>query len=296
MRQTAERLMAVAAIPLVGLVGALWAGGAPAQSLASPANAVPAMSSRGTSAARRAESVPVGIQGTAMRLSAAEIVARMLEKNQERLVALERYESERTYRVEYTGTGGEHHAEIQVHAEYMGPNQKRLTVESESGSKFICDKVLRRLVESEREAAAQSNRMQTTLSPKNYDTELLAEETVAVPGGSIRAWVLRVTPKVNNKFTYRGKVWISEDDYAMVKIQGEPAKNPSLWINRTSFESVYLRRGDVWLPAKNVSSSHVRIGGEATLTITYGTYPVIVERALKPTGDSSASRAVVLGQ
>jgi hypothetical protein len=103
-----------------------------------------------------------------------------------------------------------------------------------------------------------------------------------VQGGPVRAWVLRVTPKVNNKFTYRGKVWVSEDDYATVKIQGEPAKNPSWWINHASFESVYLRRGNVWLPATNVSSSHVRIGGEATLTIAYGTYPVVVERALKP--------------
>jgi hypothetical protein len=222
----------------------------------------------------------------------------MLEKNQERLFALEHYETERMYRVEYTGTGGEHHAEIRVRAEYTEPDQKRLTVESESGSKFICDKVLRRLVEGEQEATSQSNRMQTTLGPENYDTELVGEEMVALPGGQIRAWVLRVKPKVNNKFTYRGTVWVSEDDYAMVRIQGEPAKNPSWWINRTSFESVYVRRGDVWLPAKNVSSSHVRIGGEATLTIAYGTYPVVVERALERTGGSTdnASKTVTPGQ
>jgi hypothetical protein len=76
---------------------------------------------------------------------------------------------------------------------------------------LICDKVLRRLVESEQEATAQSNRMQTTLGPGNYDAELVGEEMVALPGGPVRTWVLRVTPKVNNKFTYRGKVWVSAD-------------------------------------------------------------------------------------
>jgi hypothetical protein len=249
MRQLTTKRM-VAGVLVVA--GASWAAGVPAQSL------------------------------TDSRPTAAEIVARMLEKNQERLAALEAYESERTYRVEFTGTGGEHNAEITVHAEYSGPDRKRLTVVSESGSKFLCEKVLRKLVESEQEAAAQSNRMQTSLSPENYEAELAGEETVATPGGTVRAWVLRVTPKVDNKFTYRGKVWVSEDDYAVVRIQGEPAKSPSWWIDRASFESVYMRRGDVWLPARNVSSSHVRIGGEATLTIEYGSYPVVTERPLKP--------------
>jgi hypothetical protein len=177
MRRIAERLMAAAAISLVGVFCPV---GAPAQSLASPGNALP-ISSDGASLARRAESGPVGIQFAATRLSAGEIVARMLEKNEERLAALAHYESERTYQVQYTGTGGEHHAEIQVRAEYMGPNQKRLTVESESGSKLICDKVLRRLIESEQEATAQSNRMQTTLGPENYDAELVGEEMLPCP-------------------------------------------------------------------------------------------------------------------
>jgi hypothetical protein len=226
-----------------------------------------------------------------VRPAVAEIVARMLEKNKERTAALEHYESERTYKVEYNGTGGEHHAELQVRMVYTGPDQKQFTVESESGSKFMCDKVLRKLVEGEQEASARSNRMQTTLGPENYDAALVGEETVATEGGPVRAWVLQVTPKVDNKFTYHGKVWVSEDDYAVVKIQGEPAKSPSWWINHAAFESDYVRRGDVWLPAKNVSSSHVRLGGEATLTIEYGTYPVVAAQALKPSTEQAVTAA-----
>jgi hypothetical protein len=222
-------------------------------------------------------------------VSATEIVTRMLEMNEERLAALEHYESERTYRLEYTGTGGAHVAELRVRAEYLGPSQRSLTVISESGSKFLCDKVLRKLVESEQEAAAQSNRMQTTLGPQNYDAELLGEELVSTPAGPLRAWVLRVTPKVDNKFTYRGRVWVSQDDYAVVRIEGEPGRNPSWWIDRASFESSYARHGDVWLPARNVSSSSVRIGGQATLTIDYGTYPVVSARALRPVAEMVAS-------
>ena len=171
-----------------------------------------------------------------------------------------------------------------MHAEYTGPEHKQLTIMSESGSKYICEKVLRKLVEGEQEAADGANRVRTSLGPENYDAELVGEEVVDWPGvePGTRAWILKVTPKVDNKFTYKGRVWVSEDDYAVIRVLGEPAKSPSWWINRATLDSRYVRRGDVWLPGKNVSTSHVRIGGEATLTIDYGAYPEVVTRGMQP--------------
>src|ERR1700733_13184772 len=121
--------------------------------------------------------------------TADEIAARMVVKNAERRAALEHYASERTYRVEYKGTGGEHFGVIVVHAEYSAPDQKRFTVVSETGSKFICEKVLRRLVESEREAGQKTNRLQMALSTDNYEVVLAGE--VQMDGA--KAWVLKVS-------------------------------------------------------------------------------------------------------
>ena len=208
--------------------------------------------------------------------TADEIVAQVQAKNAERLAALEHYVSERTYRVEYRGTGGNHDGEIVVHAEYSAPDQRRLTVVSESGSKLICEKVLRRLVESEQEAAQTANRMQMALSMENYNVVLAGEERL----DGVKVWVLKVSPKVDNKFTYRGTVWVNAEDYGVMRVAGEPAKNPSWWINRASFDSRYVRRGEFWLPGRNVSTSHVRIGGEATLTIDYGSYGTLAGRAV----------------
>ena len=217
--------------------------------------------------------------------TANEIVARMMVRNAERQAALEHYVSERTYRVEYKGTGGEHFGEMVVHAEYSAPDQKRFTVVSESGSKLICEKVLRRLVASEQEATQTANQMETMLSAENYNVELVGEEQI----DGMRAWVLKVSPKVDNKFTYRGRVWVSEDDYAVMRVHGEPAKNPSWWINRASFDSWYVKRGEFWLPGKNVSTSHVRIGGESRLTIDYGAYQTLVRRAVRSGAEASAT-------
>jgi hypothetical protein len=149
-------------------------------------------------------------------------------------------------------------------------DQKHMTIVSETGSKMICERVLRKLVESEEEASQRANRMQMMLSPANYNVELVGEESM----DGVRAWVLDVSPKVESKFTYRGRVWVSVDDYAMVRVLAEPAKSPSWWINHASFDWRYARNGRFWLPERSVAMSHVRIGGEATLTIDYGAYQV----------------------
>ncbi len=226
------------------------------------------------------------VWGQAAMPTAEEIAIRMLAKNAERTAALDRYDSERTYRVDYKGVGGEHQAEMKVRLEYKAPSQKHFVVESESGSKFICDKVLKKLMDSEQEASERAARMQTVLSPETYHMRLVGEEVV----DGIAAWVLEVSPKVADKFTYKGRVWVSKDDYGVVKVVGEPAKSPSWFISKAGFEYRYEREaGRFWLPEKNVSTSHVRIGGEAQLTIEYGAYHIVAAGADAPLV-ASASR------
>lgn len=210
--------------------------------------------------------------------TADQIVSQLMEKNSERQKDLESYTSERTYRVEYHGTGGEHHGELVVHAEYGEQGEKHLTVISQSGSKLICERVLRKMVETEQEASEKSNRVQMMLSPQNYQFELLGQESL----DGTETWVLHVVPKVDNKLTYRGRIWVSEDDFAVVRVQGEPAKNPSWWINRASFDWRYGKHGKFWLPERSVGLSHVRIGGEAKLTIEYSAYHIVSTRDAQP--------------
>ncbi len=68
---------------------------------------------------------------------------------------------------------------------------------------------------------------------------------------------------------------MSADDYAVIRVQGEPAKSPSWWISKANFDWRYERHGEFWLPEKSVAVSHVRIGGDAKLTIEYGGYHVV---------------------
>ncbi len=49
------------------------------------------------------------------------------------------------------------------------------------------------------------------------------------------AYVISITPKTSNKYLSRGKIWVDADEYAIVRIEGEPAKNPSFWFKSVRF-------------------------------------------------------------
>jgi hypothetical protein len=203
--------------------------------------------------------------------TADEIVSRMLVKNGERQAALEHYRTDRTYQLDYDGTGGKHHAEMIVRTEYQAPGRKYFTVLSESGSKVLCKEVLRRLVEKEEETSEKTDWQRAMFSTDTYTVQLAGREQLE----GVNTWILKVEPKVYSKVAYRGKVWVSMDDFATVRMMGEPAKSPSWMLDSASFDSWYRRLGDVWVPAKNISTTHVRIGGEAKVTIDYGKYDVL---------------------
>ena len=80
-------------------------------------------------------------------------------------------------------------------------------------------------------------------------------------------------------------------DFAVVKIDAEPAKNPSVWISRTEINFTNAKTGDFWLPEQNRSETKVRIGGTAVLTIVYGPYQVDPEAIASAAGAASLGRA-----
>ena len=210
------------------------------------------------------------MQAWAAGLTAAEIVDRMAAHNSQRQAALAEWSSERTYRLEYQGVGGSREATMTVRAEYRAPGEKRLTVVSEGGSKALCERVLRRLVASEEEAQGQPERTRSAVTNANYTAVLEGEEVV----DGVRAWRLALEPKMASRFAVRGRAWVSEDDYGLVRMEGEPAKGVSWLVSRASVDARFARSGEFWLPERNVSVSQVRAGGEARLTIDYGTYAI----------------------
>jgi outer membrane lipoprotein-sorting protein len=203
-------------------------------------------------------------------LPVEQVVKKLQEKNAERAAALAHYEATRIYRMKYHGFPSDRDAEMVVKVAYHAPNSKQFSVVSQSGSKFIIDHIFKKLLEGEQEAADEENRRHTALSTDNYTFTSAGYE--ASPEGG--RYVLNLYPKTKNKFLYRGKIWVDATDFAVVRIKGEPAKNPSFWIKKTEIEHSYVKVNDFWLPAENRTESVIRIGGVADLSIQYKDYKV----------------------
>ena len=203
-------------------------------------------------------------------LTTSEIVAHLEQRNQERLQALREFQGTRSYRIEYKGPWGNHEAEMTVFVRYKSPNDKQFMILSESGSKILCDRVLKGIVNAEKEAATTENQEKTELSERNYSFSFAGTENTT----DGEQYVISVTPKTDYKYLYRGKIWIDANDFAATQIQAEPAKNPSFWIKRSEINHRYEKVDEFWLPAEDHAQSWIRMGGQAVLSIDYAHYEI----------------------
>lgn len=201
-------------------------------------------------------------------LAADIVVDKLMATSARRSAQLRGFRATRTYDLQYRGFLGTREAGMRVIVTYAAPDKLDFSIVSQNGSKLLLNRVLLKLLDSEREAFR--NQSQIELSPANYNFGSLGlEQTDSDP-----CYVLSVQPRKENKFLYRGKVWIDANDFALSRMEGQPAKSPSFWIRDTQIDSNWKKVGDFWLIQHNRSVSHIRMGGTATLTIDYSDYQI----------------------
>jgi hypothetical protein len=214
--------------------------------------------------------------GPHIRLSAEEIVTNLVRRNLERAQALGAYQGTRIYRLEYHGFPSSRSAEMTVDVKYRSPGTKEFSIRVQKGSQLLIDRVFQRLLQSEKEALTENNQNRVALNNDNYRFTLVGYESA--PAGS--SYILSVEPLTNNKLLYRGRIWVDAEDFAVVRIEAAPAKNPSFWTKETRIEQVYAKVGDFWLPVSNRSTSAIRLGGHAYFTIDYQNYQITAATAV----------------
>jgi outer membrane lipoprotein-sorting protein len=202
-------------------------------------------------------------------LTADEVIARVVEMNNTRSKALDGYSSLRTYHLECHCLSHKK-AEMVVRIQYQAPDKKDFAIVAESGSGAVRDRVFKKLLEAEQESMQQENQDRSAITPENYTFQLSDYEKS--DGNEI--YVLDAEPRSKNKFLFRGRIWVDAKDFAITRVEGEPAVNPSWWTERTDFKRRYQKIGEFWLPESNQSETKVRAFGTAILTIEYGDYQI----------------------
>lgn len=220
-------------------------------------------------------------------LTADEVINHVVMMNGVRAKTLEGFSSLRSYHLECHCLSHKK-ADMVVRAEYVAPDKKVFTIVSESGSGTVRNKVFKKLLEAEEESMSAENQQRTAMTPENYTFQLVDYQKT--DAGEF--YVLDAEPRSKNKFLFRGRIWVDAKDFAITKVEGQPAVNPSWWTLRTDFKRSYQKIGDFWLPESNQSETKVRVFGTAVLTIEYGGY------AIRPAGvaASSPQAAVPNGQ
>ena len=203
---------------------------------------------------------------TSPGLTAPEIVTRMEQADNSRLAALAGYSGVRHYRFENKKSGKS--ADMTVRMSCGSDGVKTFDVVSESGSGFVRNHIIRRMIEAEAESSQKGERKDSRIIPENYQFRLIGTE---VSDGRLN-YVLEIDPKMPSKFSIRGRIWVDAEDFAIARVEGQPAKNPSFWIRSANVEQRYGRTGQFWLPALNHSVAQARIFGATEVVIEYSDY------------------------
>jgi hypothetical protein len=196
--------------------------------------------------------------------SAEEVVAKMMQFDAQRQSEQTGYTAVR----HYAAVNKKRHAEMLVRVSCDSSGAKQFTIVSEEGSGSIRKHVFHNLLREETEASRRGTRTSTRLIPDNYQFQMVGQEILETGP----AYVLSVVPKTQNKYLIEGKVWVDANDYSIVQIEGQPAKNPSFWVRSVHFVHTYQKVGQFWFASSTHTTSDIRIFGESELTIDNSDY------------------------
>ena len=213
-----------------------------------------------------AGSSAVAAEDSAPAPTAEDIVARMTARDLQRQSSIDGYAGMRRYVFENQKM--KKHAEMLVKVKGDQDGTKHFEVVSEDGWKAAHKHVLHKMLESESETSRPGIRASAKLTHENYDFQLVGTEELT---GRV-AYVLEVRPKRNEKNLFRGRIWVDVEDYALARVEGNPAKKPSFWTKSIHFVQVYEKRGPIWFPLSTQSVTEAHLFGTTDVNIEYFDY------------------------
>ena len=205
--------------------------------------------------------------------TADEVVATMFARDGAREAASGGYTGEREYVLENHKFQNRAQMEVRVTCERNGT--KHFEVMSEDGWKSANKRVLRQMLVTESDSSRPDTRPQNRIISDNYTFRMI--ETSVLDGRT--AYVIEATPSREDKSLFRGRIWVDAEDFAVARVEGQPAKNPSVWIRSVKVVQQYGRKGQFWLPVKNESLAQARIFGATEVVIEYSDYVTSTRQA-----------------
>ena len=163
---------------------------------------------------------------------------------------------------------------LEATTEYSADGAFRYQITGEGGSSQIRSRVLRAVLDGERNVITLGEAARSALAPDNYTFQSNGLNTEGF------ATVL-LSPRRKERVLVSGMMALNTTDGGLVRLQGRLAKSPSFWIKNVDIVRTYERIHGAVVPVSLQSKAQVRFLGEATLRMTYA-YSEIDGRAFEP--------------
>lgn len=216
----------------------------------------------------------------ATSLTANEVMARVIERDGQRESVGGGYSGKREY-VLYNHRMNKR-AQMVASVVCDANGAKQFQVVSEDGWKAANKHVLRKMLDSESETSQPDIRPKTRLVPANYEFHLVGSESLQ---GRL-AYVVEAVPKRSDKYLFRGRVWVDAEDFAVARVEGQPAKSPSFWTRSVHFAQQYHKSGYFWYPVETTSFTEAVIFDGTDVSIRYFDYSPLSNSARGTTNPS----------
>jgi outer membrane lipoprotein-sorting protein len=187
-----------------------------------------------------------------------EIIARMTQAQGENRAHFRPYKLTRDYKLFRGDNHDQFRSRLIAEISVAPPDSKKYTIENPSGS-LLDERIVRKMLDGE--VAFARNSGSSDLTRENYDFRLIREDEI----GGQRCYVLDLIPKRKSKNLLRGSIWVDAQSYLPLRVEGEPAQNPSWWVTDARIVLLYGYVGQMWLQTFSESTANVRIIGRSTM-------------------------------
>lgn len=201
---------------------------------------------------------PVLSQGQSPTLPLAGIVSRMEQAQVESRQQDTAYVVTREYQLSALGNQNPSSSVI-AQVNFVPPAAKDYTILKSEGSSRG-ESIVRKVLDHESQMATHAEEHE--VSTRNYDFALLGHETI----DGHDCYVLQLMPKREATELIRGRAWVDAADFAIRRMQGSPAKGPSLWIKNLAVTINYGEVDGIRVATSTKSVADIRFAGTHVLT------------------------------
>ena len=200
-------------------------------------------------------------------LTIAALAAEPAQPDPRAVNALDAFLSGRTLARQYSATrrleasGSGQRGWLDVRTRYAAGSGFVYDVTSEGGSGLIRGRVLRSLLEEEKQLIASGSGSRVAVSRDNY---AFTPESLN-PDGTV---VVTIRPLRKERSLISGRLILSSDG-VLQRVEGQLAKNPSFWVTRVNVVRTYRLINGVLMPVCLETTARLRFLGSSSLRMTY---------------------------